>query len=99
MLDKLAYSFGKTPDVASLNDWYMATALALRDRIVARWLKTGQRPDAEPGVQHVLHAKLNDEARRAHDAELRDLVDQHLEPEIYVADQTQLAQFLSPAAR
>ncbi|AMN43942.1 glycogen/starch/alpha-glucan phosphorylase [Rhodoplanes sp. Z2-YC6860] len=47
VLDKLAYSFGKTPDVASLNDWYMATALALRDRIVARWLKTGQRPDAE----------------------------------------------------
>lgn len=38
VLNKLAYSYGKTPDVASLHDWYMATALALRDRIVERWL-------------------------------------------------------------
>jgi starch phosphorylase len=49
VLDKLAYSFGKTPDIAGLNDWYMSTALALRDRIVERWLKTGQRPEVKGG--------------------------------------------------
>jgi starch phosphorylase len=49
VLDKLAYSYGKTPDVAGLHDWYMATALALRDRIVERWLKTGQRPTLKSG--------------------------------------------------
>jgi starch phosphorylase len=45
ILNKLAYSYGKTPEAADLHDWYSATALALRDRIVERWLKPGQRPD------------------------------------------------------
>ena len=34
-------------------------------------------------------------AHDTHDAELADLVDQHLKPDVEIADQTQLAQFLS----
>jgi starch phosphorylase len=49
ILNKLAYSYGKAPETASLHDWYSATALALRDRIVERWLKTGQRADHKSG--------------------------------------------------
>lgn len=49
IVEKLAYSYGKTPETAGLHDWYLATAIALRDRIVERWLKTGQRPDGKTG--------------------------------------------------
>ena len=45
ILNKLAYSYGKTPEAAGLHDWYSATALALRDRIVEPWLKSGERTD------------------------------------------------------
>src|SRR5215204_6218869 len=45
ILSKLAYSYGKTPEAAGLHDWYSATAIALRDKIVERWLKSGQRTD------------------------------------------------------
>ena len=34
---KLAYAVGKDPIVASNHDWFVATALAVRDRIVDRW--------------------------------------------------------------
>jgi starch phosphorylase len=34
---KLAYAVGKDPIVASSHDWYMAVALAVRDRIVDAW--------------------------------------------------------------
>ena len=33
----LRYSVGKNPEFARLHDWYAATALALRDRLVDRW--------------------------------------------------------------
>ena len=35
---KLTYSVGKDPIVASRRDWFVAVALAVRDRIVERWL-------------------------------------------------------------
>jgi starch phosphorylase len=35
---KLVYGLGTTPETASINDWYRATALALRDRLVDIWL-------------------------------------------------------------
>lgn len=35
---KLTYSRGKTPDEAVDNDWLQAVSLAVRDRIVDRWL-------------------------------------------------------------
>src|SRR6476661_2225036 len=37
LVAKLAYSVGKDPTVASQHDWYMATALTVRDRIIDRW--------------------------------------------------------------
>ncbi|HUN41718.1 MAG TPA: glycogen/starch/alpha-glucan phosphorylase [Acetobacteraceae bacterium] len=35
---KLTYSVGRDPIVASERDWFIATALAVRDRIVERWV-------------------------------------------------------------
>ena len=35
---KLLYIVGKDPAHASIHDWYIATALAVRDRIVDRWV-------------------------------------------------------------
>ncbi len=35
---KLTYSVGRDPIVASERDWFVATALAVRDRIVERWV-------------------------------------------------------------
>jgi glycogen phosphorylase len=40
ILAKLTYELGKTPDRAGTHDWYQATALAVRDRIVDVWLRT-----------------------------------------------------------
>src|ERR1700679_167527 len=35
---KLTYSVGRDPIVASDRDWFVATALAVRDRVVERWV-------------------------------------------------------------
>ena len=40
---KLTYAVGKDPLVASERDWFVATALAVRDRIVERWMASTQR--------------------------------------------------------
>src|SRR4051794_16620666 len=40
ILHKLTYELGKTPERAAPQDWYQATALAVRDRIVEVWLRT-----------------------------------------------------------
>src|SRR5690242_14731656 len=37
ILEKLVYATGRDPMVATDRDWFVATALALRDRIVDRW--------------------------------------------------------------
>ncbi|MDR4308356.1 glycogen/starch/alpha-glucan phosphorylase [Chelatococcus sambhunathii] len=37
ILAELTYSVGRTPAKASNRDWFVATALAVRDRIVDRW--------------------------------------------------------------
>src|ERR1700754_3265031 len=37
LVAKLTYAVGKDPIVASNHDWFMATALTVRDRIVDRW--------------------------------------------------------------
>lgn len=59
----------------------------------------GQRSESTPRPERVLDAELDDVADRSHDAELGDLVDQHLKPGVCVTDQTQLAQSsrLSPS--
>ena len=39
----LLYSGGRYPDVATEQDWYLAVASAVRDRLVERWMETTQR--------------------------------------------------------
>jgi starch phosphorylase len=39
ILAKLTYELGKTPDRAGPQDWYYATALAVRDRVVEVWMR------------------------------------------------------------
>ncbi len=38
IIAKLAYSVGKDPVAASDRDWFVATALAVRDRVIERWM-------------------------------------------------------------
>ena len=40
ILSKLVYAVGKDPENATAHDWFMATALALRDSMVDRWMAT-----------------------------------------------------------
>ena len=40
ILEKLAYAIGKDPAVAKRHDWLNATVLALRDRIIDRWMES-----------------------------------------------------------
>jgi starch phosphorylase len=40
---KLLYIVGKDPSHASIHDWYIATALAARDRVVDHWVETTRR--------------------------------------------------------
>jgi glycogen phosphorylase len=43
ILAKLTYAVGKDPAHARPHDWFMATAYAVRDRIVDRWMATTHR--------------------------------------------------------
>lgn len=40
VLDNLFYVQGKFPEIATLNDYYMALAYTVRDRLLHRWIKT-----------------------------------------------------------
>ena len=40
VLDNLYFHFAKVPDTATKNEWYMALAYAVRDRMIRRWIKT-----------------------------------------------------------
>ena len=40
IVEKLTYATGRDPLVAGDRDWFVAAALALRDRIVDRWLQS-----------------------------------------------------------
>jgi starch phosphorylase len=42
ILEKLAYSIGKDPIVARPYDWLKATILAIRDRIIDRWMESSR---------------------------------------------------------
>src|SRR3569623_205882 len=54
---KLLYTVGKDPEHASVHDWYMATALAVRDRMVDRWVETTRRTYAD-GEKRVYYLSL-----------------------------------------
>src|SRR5487761_2210589 len=46
ILAKLTYVIGRDPLLATERDWFVATALAARDRIVDRWLATARNDRA-----------------------------------------------------
>src|SRR5437773_9926945 len=47
ILGKLTYSCGKNVATAGDYDWYVATVLAVRDRIIDRWLESNRRTEIE----------------------------------------------------
>jgi starch phosphorylase len=47
ILAKLTYSLGKDPLHAGPYDWFMATALAIRDRVIDRWMHSTRQTYAE----------------------------------------------------
>ena len=44
ILAKLTFALGKTGEAASDADWYQATALALRDRVIKIFLQAAPKP-------------------------------------------------------
>src|SRR5437773_9046614 len=40
LIDNLFYLQGKFPEVATPNDWYLAVAYTVRDRLLNRWVKS-----------------------------------------------------------
>src|SRR3954453_20412571 len=46
IVEKLTYATGLDPLLATDRDWFVATALALRDRIVDRWLASTRNDQA-----------------------------------------------------
>jgi starch phosphorylase len=57
ILDKLTYQVGKRRTIATSRDWLMATAYALRDRIVDRWL-AGVDAAYQAGSKRVYYLSL-----------------------------------------
>ena len=47
ILSKLTYSIGKDPSAAKRHDWLAAAILALRDRIIDRWMESTKRAYAQ----------------------------------------------------
>jgi glycogen phosphorylase len=54
ILSKLTYEVGKRPATARAHDWYIATALAVRDTVVDRWFDTIEQSNALGG-KHVYY--------------------------------------------
>ncbi|MBX6427166.1 MAG: glycogen/starch/alpha-glucan phosphorylase [Variibacter sp.] len=57
VLAKLTLACGKDPSTATDRDWFIATALAARDRIVHRWL-TAERANHNKGAKRVYYLSL-----------------------------------------
>jgi starch phosphorylase len=57
IVGKLTYQVGKTPAAASPRDWFLATALAVRDDIVDRWFESTRR-SYESGAKRVYYLSL-----------------------------------------
>ncbi|MGQ0485079.1 MAG: glycogen/starch/alpha-glucan phosphorylase [Hyphomicrobiales bacterium] len=57
ILEKLAYAIGKDPIVANDHDWLDATILALRDRIIDRWMDS-TRVTYRAGAKRVYYLSL-----------------------------------------
>src|SRR5260370_16647010 len=57
ILTKLRLAIGKDTGMATRHDWYKAAALALRDRIVHRWL-TAEKKSYDAGAKRVYYLIL-----------------------------------------
>jgi starch phosphorylase len=57
VLAKLSLAVGKDPSAATGRDWFVATALALRDRIIHRWL-AADRASLAQGRKRVYYLSL-----------------------------------------
>ena len=57
ILAKLRLAIGKDAGMATKHDWYKAAALALRDRIVHRWL-TAEKESYDAGRKRVYYLSL-----------------------------------------
>ena len=57
VIAKLTYAVGKDPVVATERDWFVATALTVRDRIVDRWMTSTRATYAE-GRKRVYYLSL-----------------------------------------
>src|ERR1700740_3553128 len=57
VLAKLTVAVGKDATEATGRDWFVATALALRDRIIHRWLTANRAADAQ-GRKRVYYLSL-----------------------------------------
>src|SRR5215472_5343175 len=57
IIEKLTYSTGRDPLLAGDRDWFVAAALALRDRIVDRWLQS-TRDDTANNRKRVYYLSL-----------------------------------------
>src|SRR6266436_5057033 len=57
ILAKLRLAIGKDAGMATRHDWYKATALALRDRVVHRWL-TAEKESYDAGRKRVYYLSL-----------------------------------------
>jgi starch phosphorylase len=57
VLAKLALAVGKDPASATDRDWFVATAYAIRDRIIHRWLSTERASNAQ-GRKRVYYLSL-----------------------------------------
>ena len=51
IVDKLVYAVGKDMRTAAPRDWFIALALAVRDRIVDRWMSATRRTHQKAGKQ------------------------------------------------
>ncbi len=51
IVDKLVYAVGKDMRTAAPRDWFIALALAVRDRIVDRWMSATRRTQQSQGKQ------------------------------------------------
>src|SRR6202045_2929998 len=57
VLAKLSVAVGKDPSAATGRDWFVATALALRDRIIHRWL-AADRVSLPQGRKRIYYLSL-----------------------------------------
>jgi glycogen phosphorylase len=57
VLAKLTLAVGKNPAGASDRDWFVATTLTLRDRVIHRWLET-ERQTLARGRKHIYYLSL-----------------------------------------